>query len=114
MSSLSAQYLRCEYLVNPLGIDVVKPRLTWVLISEIFPNNIRGTAISVAVIALWAAYFILVFTFPVIEKHFGDASAFWGYSVICVLGFLFIYFKLPETKGKSLEEIEGEFLKGRH
>ena len=74
--------------------------LTWVLISEIFPNNIRGTAISIAVIALWAAYFILVFTFPVIEKHFGDASAFWGYAVICVLGFLFIYFKLPETKGK--------------
>ncbi len=84
--------------------------LTWVLISEIFPNNIRGAAISVAVIALWAAYFILVFTFPVIEKHFGDAAAFWGYAVICVAGFLFIYFRLPETKGKSLEEIEGEFL----
>jgi MFS transporter, SP family, xylose:H+ symportor len=85
--------------------------LTWVLISEIFPNNIRGTAISVAVIALWAAYFILVFTFPVIEKNFGNAIAFWGYAMICVLGFLFIYFKLPETKGKSLEEIEGEFLR---
>jgi len=87
--------------------------LTWVLISEIFPNNIRGTAISVAVIALWAAYFILVFTFPMIEASLGDAIAFWGYAVICVLGFLFIYFKLPETKGKSLEEIEGEFLKKR-
>ena len=85
--------------------------LTWVLISEIFPNQIRGVATSVAVISLWLAYFILVFTFPIIEKHFGDAIAFWGYSVICVFGFLFIWKKLPETKGKSLEDIESEFMK---
>jgi SP family xylose:H+ symportor-like MFS transporter len=87
--------------------------LTWVLISEIFPNNIRAIGISIAVIALWTAYFILVFTFPLIEKNFGDAFAFWGYAIICVLGFLFIYFKLPETKGKSLETIENEFLNGK-
>lgn len=80
--------------------------VTWVLIAEIFPNNIRATAISIAVIALWAAYFVLVFTFPLIEKHYGDAYAFWGYAVICMLGFVFIYLKLPETKGKSLEEVE--------
>jgi SP family xylose:H+ symportor-like MFS transporter len=85
--------------------------LTWVLISEIFPNQIRGMATSVAVISLWLAYFILVFTFPIIEKHFGDAIAFWCYSVICVFGFLFIWKKLPETKGKSLEDIESEFMK---
>jgi SP family xylose:H+ symportor-like MFS transporter len=85
--------------------------LTWVLISEIFPNSVRGKAISVAVISLWLAYFILVFTFPIIEKHFGDAVAFWGYAMICVLGFLFIYKKLPETKGKSLETIESDFAK---
>jgi MFS transporter, SP family, xylose:H+ symportor len=83
--------------------------LTWVLISEIFPNRVRGTATSVAVICLWLAYFILVFTFPIIERHLGDAAAFWGYALICVLGFLFIYSKLPETKGKSLETIEHEF-----
>jgi sugar porter (SP) family MFS transporter len=79
--------------------------LTWVLISEIFPNRIRGMAMSVAVICLWLAYFILVFTFPVIERKFGDAAAFWGYAVICVSGFIFIYFRLPETRGKSLESI---------
>ena len=84
--------------------------LTWVLISEIFPNNIRGKAISVAVICLWSAYFILVSTFPVIEKRFGDASAFWAYAVICAAGFLFIWAKLPETKGKSLETIENEYI----
>jgi len=88
--------------------------LTWVLISEIFPNSIRGSATSVAVIALWTAYFILVFTFPVIEKQFGDAFAFWGYAVVCVIGFAFIYLKLPETKGKTLEAIENDFLNGRH
>jgi len=87
--------------------------LTWVLISEIFPNNVRGTATSVAVIALWAAYFVLVFSFPIIEKRFGDAFAFWGYALICVAGFLFIWFRLPETKGKSLEEIESGFFKGK-
>lgn len=85
--------------------------LTWVLISEIFPNRIRGMATSVAVISLWMAYFILVLTFPVIEERFGDAVAFWGYSVICVIGFIFIYRKLPETRGKSLEMIENELLK---
>ncbi len=84
--------------------------LTWVLISEIFPNNIRGKAISVAVIFLWSSYFILVSTFPVIEKKFGDAVAFWAYSVICAAGFLFIWLKLPETKGKSLETIENEYM----
>jgi sugar porter (SP) family MFS transporter len=83
--------------------------LTWVLISEIFPNDIRGIATSFAVMSLWAAYFILVFTFPVIEKKFGDAIAFWGYAVICVFGFLFILARVKETKGKSLEEIEKDF-----
>jgi sugar porter (SP) family MFS transporter len=84
--------------------------LTWVLISEIFPNSVRGIATSIAVLSLWAAYFILVFTFPIIEKKFGDAVAFWGYAVICVLGFIFIYLKVKETKGKSLEDIENEYI----
>ena len=88
--------------------------LTWVLISEIFPNSIRGVATSVAVISLWFAYFILVLTFPIIEKAFGDAVAFWGYAVICILGFLFLFKKLPETKGKTLEAIENDFAKIHH
>jgi MFS transporter, SP family, xylose:H+ symportor len=84
--------------------------LTWVLISEIFPNSIRGMGTSIAVLSLWAAYFILVFTFPLIEKGFGDAVAFWGYAVICVFGLIFVFFKVKETKGKSLEQIESELL----
>ncbi|MBN1413482.1 MAG: sugar porter family MFS transporter [Bacteroidales bacterium] len=82
--------------------------LTWVLISEIFPNQIRGAAVSIAVLSLWFAYFILVFTFPAIAKTYGPAKAFWGYAVICVLGFIFIFSRVKETKGKSLEDIEKE------
>jgi sugar porter (SP) family MFS transporter len=100
------------FILAAIGIYAMSlAPLTWVLISEIFPNNLRGAAISVAVIALWAAYFILVFTFPLIERQFGNAAAFWGYAVICALGFLFIYTRLPETKGKSLEAIEGELVR---
>lgn len=79
--------------------------VTWVLISEIFPNKVRGEATSVAVLSLWAAYFILVFTFPVLFERMQDKS-FYIYSVICALGFFFILFKVKETKGKTLEELE--------
>jgi MFS family permease len=84
--------------------------VTWVLISEIFPNRIRGRATSVAVIALWFAYSVLVWSFPVIAEKSGKYVPFLGYALICILGFLFIFYRLKETKGKSLEEIEKEFL----
>ncbi|MBA4168745.1 MAG: MFS transporter, partial [Chitinophagaceae bacterium] len=80
--------------------------VTWVLISEIFPNKIRGLASSVAIVSLWAAYFILVFTFPILAGILGTYGPFWMYSIICVLGFLFVKFKVKETKGKTLEELE--------
>ena len=82
--------------------------VTWVVISEIFPNRIRGAAMSVAVCALWTACFILTYTFPLLNATFGAAGIFWLYAGICVLGFLFILAKLPETKNKSLEQIERE------
>jgi sugar porter (SP) family MFS transporter len=80
--------------------------ITWVLISEIFPNRIRGAAISVAVSALWIACFILTYTFPILNEGLGTAKTFWLYAGICFAGFIFVYIKIPETKGKSLEEIE--------
>jgi sugar porter (SP) family MFS transporter len=84
--------------------------VTWVVISEIFPNRIRGAAMAVAVAALWLACFILTFTFPMLNKILGPAGTFWLYAVICVLGTIFIYWKLPETKGKTLEELEQELV----
>jgi SP family xylose:H+ symportor-like MFS transporter len=85
--------------------------VTWVLISEIFPNRIRGRATSIAVIALWLAYSVLVYTFPVITEALGEYVPFLLYAVICLTGFIFILLRLPETKGKSLEEVEKELIK---
>ena len=84
--------------------------VTWVLISEIFPNRIRGAAVSVAVSALWIACFILTFTFPMLNATLGPAGTFWAYAVICMAGFVFVWMKVPETKGKTLEQIEKELV----
>jgi sugar porter (SP) family MFS transporter len=84
--------------------------VTWVVISEIFPNRIRGAAMSVAVMALWIACFVLTFTFPYLNARLGPAWTFWIYAVICVAGFLFIHRALPETRGKTLEEIERDLV----
>lgn len=84
--------------------------ITWVLISEIFPNRVRGEATSIAITGLWAAYFILVFTFPILFEKYQDKS-FYIYSVICVIGFIFILFKIKETKGRTLEELENIYTK---
>ena len=84
--------------------------VTWVLISEIFPNRIRGAAVSIAVSSLWIACFILTFTFPILNKGLGPAKTFWAYAVVCLLGFIFILTRVPETKGKTLEQIERDLV----
>jgi sugar porter (SP) family MFS transporter len=87
--------------------------VTWVVIAEIFPNRIRGAAMSVAVTALWSACFVLTYTFPLLNEGLGPAGTFWIYAGICVAGYIFIRFRLPETKGKSLEVIESELVGAR-
>jgi SP family sugar porter-like MFS transporter len=82
--------------------------VTWVVISEIFPNRIRGAAVSVAVLALWTACTILTFTFPYLNLYLGAHGTFWLYAAICVAGFVFVWRRLPETKDKTLEQIEAE------
>jgi len=84
--------------------------IVWVILSEIFPNRIRGAAMALATFALWVACFVLTYTFPLLNKSLGAAGTFWVYSGICLLGFIFVALKLPETKGKSLEEIERSLL----
>jgi SP family xylose:H+ symportor-like MFS transporter len=83
--------------------------VTWVLISEIFPNRIRGAAVSISVSALWIACFVLTFTFPILNRTLGPAATFWLYAGICLVGFVFVLFEVSETKGKTLEEIEREY-----
>ena len=84
--------------------------VTWVVLSEIFPNRIRGAAMAIATVSLWLASFLLTYTFPLLNQAFGASGTFWLYGIICLGGLLFIYKRLPETKGKSLEEIEHEIV----
>jgi len=93
-------------LLTAIGVYAMSlAPVTWVLISEIFPNKVRGEATSIAVLALWAAYFILVFTFPIIFEKLQERS-FYIYAVVCAAGFLFVWAKVKETKGKTLEQLE--------
>jgi MFS transporter, SP family, arabinose:H+ symporter len=84
--------------------------VVWVVLSEIFPNRVRGAAMSIATFSLWAACFVLTYTFPLLNKMLKASGTFWLYGFICLLGFWFIFRRLPETKGKSLEEIEKELI----
>ena len=85
--------------------------ITWVLLSEIFPNKIRGIALAVCTAALWIASFCLTFTFPFLNRILGTGGTFMLYAAICLIGYVFVYRRVPETKGKSLEELEKEFMK---
>ena len=80
--------------------------VTWVLITEIFPNRVRASSVSISVAALWFASFALTYTFPLLNKGIGTAGTFLTYGGICFLGALFIFSFVPETKGRSLEQIE--------
>ena len=86
--------------------------IVWVVISEIFPNRIRGAAMSIAVLSLWVGCTALTFTFPMLNRALGAHGVFWLYGGICVVGFVVVSSKLPETKGKSLEDIERELSRG--
>ena len=91
------------------GISVYAMTLapvTWVVLSEIFPNRIRGTAMAIATSSLWIASFLLVILFPILNDALGAHGTFWLFAGICFLGFLFIRRRLPETKSKTLEEVE--------
>ena len=83
----------------------------WVVLSEIFPNKIRGVAMSVATLSLWIACYLLTLTFPVFVELFNASNTFWLYAVICIIGFLVILKYLPETKGISLEQLGKKLVK---
>jgi SP family xylose:H+ symportor-like MFS transporter len=82
--------------------------LTWVLISEIFPNRLRSIGVSAAVSALWISSFALTYSFPFINRALGSAGSFFIYGAICLAGAVFVFFFVPETKGRTLEEIEAQ------
>ncbi|MBR6202709.1 MAG: sugar porter family MFS transporter [Bacteroidaceae bacterium] len=82
--------------------------ITWVLLSEIFPDRIRGVAMATCTFALWVGCCTLTFTFPSMNAALGSSGTFWIYSGICLCAFIYLFRACPETKGKSLAELEQE------
>jgi MFS family permease len=78
----------------------------WTLVSEIFPNRIRGTAVAFASFTQWIFNFLVVLFFPYFLAFVGGATTFLFLALMCAVQWLFSYFYIPETKGKSLEKIE--------
>lgn len=80
--------------------------VTWVVISEIFPIKMRGVAMSVATLSLWIAVYVVTQMFPILLEQAGPARTFWIFGGMSLLSFFFVLWQVPETKGKTLEEIE--------
>ena len=85
--------------------------VTWTLLAEIFPNRIRGIAMATCTFALWVGCCTLTFSFPSMNAVLGSSGTFWIYSAICICAFVFLLRNCPETKGKSLEQLEKELVK---
>ena len=87
--------------------------VVWVLLSEIFPNKIRGKAMAVAVAAQWISNYLVSLTFPMMDdnsyltEQFNHGFAYWVYGIMSLLAMFFVWKYVPETKGKTLEEMEG-------
>lgn len=85
--------------------------VTWVLIAELFPSRVRAVAVGTCTFALWTGSTTLTYSFPLLNSSLGSYGTFWIYAAICAAGFVYFTRVLPETKGKSLEEIEKELTK---
>lgn len=110
-NNLSGYVLLIFSLIAVASYSAGLAPVTWVVLSEIFPNRIRGQGMAIATLSLWIGTFTLTLTFPALMATFKGSFTFWLYAVICILGFIFILLKLPETKGKTLEELEKLLIK---
>ena len=94
--------------------------VTWVILSEIFPTKIRGRAMGIATICLWTANTIVSQTFPMMDENeflvekFHHGFPFFIYGTMCIVLIIFMWRCVPETKGKSLEEIEKMWLSNQY
>ena len=85
--------------------------VAWVLIAELFPSRVRAVAVAPCTFALWVGSTTLTYTFPLMNNSLGSYGTFWIYALICAVSFIYFFRVLPETKGKSIEDIEKEFSK---
>ena len=84
--------------------------VVWTVINEIFPSTVRGRAVAVATAANWGAAWLVAQFFLSLTDWLGEAGTFWLFAGMCVVAFLFVWFRLPETKGKTLSEIQQMWL----
>jgi SP family arabinose:H+ symporter-like MFS transporter len=85
--------------------------VAWIVNSEIFPNKLRGRAMAVAIFVLWLACYMVSQTFPMLLERFGPATTFWIYAACSLLSTVFVIALVPETKGRTLEDIEASWKK---
>lgn len=86
----------------------------WLLISEIYPLRVRGVAMSIATLSNWLFNWVVAFTFLKLINSLGKPGTFWFYGVMAIAGIIFSYVYCPETKGKTLEQIEAHWSAGKH
>lgn len=99
-------------LVYVAAFAVAMGPIPWIVISEIFPGRIRGRAVSVGVLMIWVGCYLVAQTFPMALETFGPAITFWTYAACSLAGLLFVIQFLPETKGRTLEEIAASWETG--
>ncbi len=86
----------------------------WLILSEIYPLRIRGRAMSVGTVANWSANLIVALSFLTLTNMMGKPATFWLYAAVTIGAWFFAYFLVPETKGKTLEQIEAHWRTGKH
>ncbi|HEX8378439.1 MAG TPA: sugar porter family MFS transporter [Pedobacter sp.] len=92
------------------GFSASLGAVTWVILSEIFPNRVRGLALSFATLILWLADFAASFSFPILNKQLGTSATLSIFALFCIIYLIYIQLKVPETKGKTLEELETQLV----
>lgn len=112
-SGRSGMFLLLSILGFTAAFAVAMGPIPWIVNSEIFPTKLRGRAMSVAIFCLWAADWIVTQTFPMLREGIGPARTFWVYAGCSLLSTLFVLAFVPETKGRTLEEIEAHWTSRR-
>ena len=102
-----AGHLCARYRERPRYAITLAP-MCWVVLTEMFPNRIRGAAMGIATLSMWVGNFLLTHAFPFMLTNFGAAGTFWVFAAICAVGFAVMKAHLPETKSKTLEQFEHE------
>jgi len=107
-------YLSVASLIFFVAAWTIGPgTIVQLVISEIYPLNVRAVAMSVVTAVIWATYLVVTLTFLSLIDLLGRPDTFWLYAVLCVVSFVYVYFSMPETKGLSLEEIQEHWRSGK-